>query len=130
VIDSEAMDMPSGGFPRLLFFHYGDDHDQAQAGTFSSFGYEVVDADPFDLHWTKMVSGSAWAAIVIDLACLGEIAVEIAAELEQIPEGMRPPILLVGSEELGWESLPTPLRSARRLADYNELEDALSGLPR
>ncbi|HUX07499.1 MAG TPA: hypothetical protein VMX35_09325 [Acidobacteriota bacterium] len=117
---------PRGGETRrLLLLQYQGEARRQRAGGLRALGFDVVTADPFDLHWPKMIAGGKWAAIVIDLSCIGDIAVEVAAELEENAEPLRIPILLVGSPDREAGELPTPIRDGKHFANDEELADYL-----
>ena len=109
---------------RILLLRSGEGTGDASSALAVS-GFEVVTAYSTDLHWTKMVSGSRWAAIVVESAALDEIAVELAAEIEEIPPNERPLIIVSGAGgEKSW-NLPTPLRGALFLAGSEDIASCI-----
>ena len=87
--------------------------------------FEVVTAYSTDLHWTKMVSGGRWAAIVVEPEALEEIVIELAAEIEEIPSGKRPQIIVFDSSVAKARDLPTPLRGAQFFSSDEEIAAAV-----
>jgi hypothetical protein len=111
---------------RLLLLQFIGGRAKRRVDRLRELGFEVVTADPYDLHWPKMVTGGDWSVIIVDLACLGEIAVEVAAELEDYPDTGEFEVLLLGREGDGPPDLPTPLRSGRRFDDDEVLLKTLA----
>ena len=121
--------MPRGGETvRVLLLQREGEERRERAEGLRVLGFEVVTADPFDLHWPKMIAGGKWAAVVIDMECMGDIAVEVAAELEENAEPLRIPIVLAGSPDRDAAELPTPLREGKRTASDAELAELLAQL--
>ncbi len=118
----------SGETGRLLLLQYEGEERRERADGLRALGFEVVTADPFDLHWPKMIAGGKWAAVVIDMGCMNDIAVEVAAELEENAEPLRIPIVLTGSPDRDADELPTPLRDSKRIASDAELAELLAQL--
>ncbi len=118
----------SGETVRVLLLQREGEERRERAEGLRALGFEVVTADPFDLHWPKMIAGGKWAAVVIDMGCMKDIAVEVAAELEENAEPLRIPIVLTGSPDRDADELPTPLRDGARVSSEGELANILARL--
>lgn len=103
---------------RVLLMHEPDAGGQARIDTLRASGFEVVDVDPFNLHWTKMIEAGSWHAIIVDQSVFELILNEIAAELA-MSQGKADTTVYLLSEQAQL-TLPAALQQAKIVSSVSE----------
>ncbi len=96
----------------------GDDSEARIAGLRAS-GYDVVDVDPFHLHWTKLADVGQWHAIIVHHTCFSLILGELAAELAMSSVNTETQVILITDGE-NVPEMPSPLAQCRLMTTIPE----------